>query len=151
MTLARNVYSERMSNLPNKWEAPELEGGVVLRGKGDSINKPGPHRSYYLSVHLSPRTGYQTVQTCDYVLNPATQNRQLVTITASQFNVRNLRVNRVTDNLREIESRLRALSYECRVLQKGSDYEIQTYLPVNITSSEKYNFEQQVLNIIRSV
>ena len=67
----------------NKWDAPELTGGVVLQGKGDSPHKPGPHRSFSYTIHSRPRSGYQTIQTCDYVRNPTTQENQLVTITAS--------------------------------------------------------------------
>ena len=130
--------------------SPELNGGVVLEGKGGSINKPGPHRSYSYSIHSGPQTGYQTIQTCDYVRNPQTESKQLVTITASQFNTKNLGVDKVTENLRKIESNLKTLPYECRVLQKGAIYEIQTYLQTNITSSEKYDFERKILDIVKS-
>ena len=68
---------------PNKWDAPKLTGGVVLQGKGDSPHKPGPHRSFSYTIHSRPHSGYQTVQSSDYVRNSVTQEKQLVTITAS--------------------------------------------------------------------
>ena len=135
----------------NKWDAPELTGGVVLEGKGDSLHKAGPHRSFSYTIHSGSRSGYQTIQTCDFVYNPATQEKQLVTITASQFSVKNLGVDKVNENLKKIESALKGLPYECRVLQSGESFEIKTYLPKDISCSDKYSFENKILQIIRSV
>ena len=135
----------------DKWQATELAGGVVLGGEGGPPSVPGPHRSFSYLIHSSPHTGYQTVQTSDYVTNPATQEKQLVTITASQFSVKNLGVNKASENIRKIESALRTLPYECRVLQRGEAFEIQTYLPKNITDIDKFNFEGKVIQILRDI
>lgn len=135
----------------NKWDTPELAGGVVLDGKGGSPHTPGPHRSFSYTIHSRPHSGYQTIQTCDLVHNPETQEKQLVTITASQFNVKRLDVYKVNENLRKIESGLKSLPYECRVLQRGESFEIQTYLPKHISCNDKYDFEHKVLQIVRSV
>ena len=91
------------------------------------------------------------MQTSEYVMNPATQEKQLVTVTASQFNVRNLGVDKVSENIRKVESALKSLPYECRVLQRGETFEIQTYLPKDITSVDKFNFEGKVIQIIRNI
>ena len=120
-------------NIRNKLDTPELAGSVVLEGKRGSPHVPSPHRSFSYTIHSKPRSGYQTIQTCDFVHNPETQEKQLVTITASQFNVKNLGVDKVNENLRKIESALKALLYECRVLQRGESFEIQTYLPKDIS------------------
>ena len=122
-----------------------------LQGTGDLPHKPGPHRSFSYTIHSRPRSGYQTIQTCDFVCNPTTQEKQLVTITASQFSVTNLGVDKVNENLRKVESALRVLPYEYRVLQSGESFEIQTYLPKDISCSDKYSFESKVLRIERSV
>lgn len=135
----------------DKWQAAELAGGVVLGGEGGPPSIPGPHRSFSYLIHSSPHAGYQTVQTSDYVVNPATQEKQLVSITASQFSVKNLGVNKVSENIRKIESALRVLPYECRVLQCGEAFEIQTYLPKNITDVDKFNFESKVIQLLRSI
>ena len=78
---------------PNKWDAPELRGGVVLEGSGGSLHSPGPHRSFSYTINAGPRTGCQTIQTCDLVQKPVTQEKQLVTITASKFSMKNLGVD----------------------------------------------------------
>ena len=135
----------------DKWQAPELTGGVVLKGRGDLPSVPGPHRSFSYSVHSFSRTGYQTVQTSDYVMNPASQEKQLVTITASQFNVKNLGVDKVSENIRKIESALRTLPYECRVLQCGEAFVIQTYLPKDTTTVEKFSFENKIIQILKHI
>ena len=153
MSTVKRESSERMSKetKPSKWDAPELDGGVTLAGKGKDIATPGSHRSFAYTIHSRPHTGYQTIQTSDYINNPTTNEKQLVTITASQFSVRNLGVDKVNDNIRKVESALRSLPYECRVLQRGEQFEIQTYLPKNITSSEKYSFEAKVLQVIKGI
>lgn len=135
----------------SKWDTPVLKGGVVLEGGGGSLPSPGPHRSFTYNIHSGPRTGYQTIQTCDVVQNPVTQEKQLVTMTASQFSVKSLGVDKVQQSLRKIESALRILPFECRVFQSGECFEIQTYLPKDISGSDKYNFECKVLQIVRSV
>lgn len=135
----------------SKWDAPELGGGVTLEGNGGPLDIPGPHRSFSYVIHSYPSTGYQNVQTCDLVNNPATQERQLVTITASKYNVTNLGENKVNDNLRKIESALKAVPYDCRVLQSGECFKIQTFLPKTISSSDKYDIECKILQIVRSV
>ena len=111
---------------PDKWDAPELTGGVTLEGKGNTLHTPGPHQSFAYTIHSKTQTGYQTIQSSDFVRNPVTQEKQLVTITASQFSVKNLGVEKVNDNIRKVESALSALPYECRVLQRGEQFEIQT-------------------------
>ena len=153
MSTVKRESSERMSKetRPSKWDAPELDGGVTLAGKGKDASTPGNHRSFAYTIHSRPHTGYQTVQTSDYINNPSTNERQLVTITASQFSVKNLGVDKVNENIRKVESALRNLPYECRVLQRGEQFEIQTYLPKNITNSEKYSFEAKVLQIIKGI
>ena len=153
MIPVKGEFSERMpkETKPSKWDAPELDGGVTLAGKGKDTSIPGNHRSFAYTIHSRPRTVYQTIQTSDYVNNPTTNEKQLVTITASQFSVKNLGVDKVNNNIRKVESALRSLPYECRVLQRGEQFEIQTYLPKDITSSEKYSFEAKVLQIIREV
>ena len=147
-SLATRMSRERK---PNKWDTPELAGGVTLEGKGNSPHTPGPHRSFSYAIHSGPHSGYQTIQSSDYVLNPVTQEKQLVTITASQFSVKTFGVDKVSDNIRKVESALSVLPYECRVLQRGEQFEIQAYLPKNISCSDKYSFEARILQIIRSV
>ena len=123
----------------------------MLEGSGGPLHVPGPHRSFSYTIHSRPRTGYQTVQTCDLVCNPATQVKLLVTITTSQFSVKNLGVDKVSENLRKIGTALRSLPYECRVLQSGECFEIQTYLPKDISRSDKYNIECKILQIVQSI
>ena len=104
MIRVKEEFSVKMSKerKPNKWDAPELTGGVTLEGKGDTLHTPGPHRSFAYTIHSRPQTGYQTIQSSDFVRNPATQEKQLVTITASQFSVKNLGVENVNDNIRKV-------------------------------------------------
>ena len=135
----------------SKWDAPELAGGVTLEGRGGPLDTPGPHRSFSYTIHAYPSTGYETVQTCDLVTNPATCEKQLVTITASKYNVTKVGVDKINNNLRTIESALKSIPYDCRVLQSGECFEIQTYLPKDISRSDKYDIEQKILQIVRSV
>ena len=60
---------------PSNWDAPELNGGVTLAGKGKDPSTPGNHRSFAYTIHSKPRTGYQTIQTSDFVNNPVTNEK----------------------------------------------------------------------------
>ena len=60
----------------SKWDAPILKGGVVLEGSRCPLHSPGPHRSFSYTIHSGFQTGYQTIQTCDIVQNPFTQEKQ---------------------------------------------------------------------------
>ena len=146
--MERRMSKERKRS---KWDTPELEGGVTLYGQGGPINTPGPHRSFSYTIHAYPSTGYETIQTCDVVTNPITCERQLVTITASKYNVTKVGVDKINDNLLTIESALKTIPYDCRVLQSGECFEIQTYLPKDISKTEKYDIEQKILQIVRNV
>ena len=78
-------------NEPSIWSAPDIQGGVILQGRGKSPQEQGDHR--FFVNHSQPPSGYRYVQSSDYVRNPCTNREQPMTIPAAELTLKQMDVD----------------------------------------------------------